>query len=276
MGRAQGGPHGEGAVDKRRFAPQPGTTPTLPDSIASSEEFTARILREAFALKEPRLRREQLRALLVQKISAQRNGGVQVVSLVGGAGSGKTTLAQDLIRALSDIGLVADVISTDDYNIGDRAWRWERFEGDEVRDPMGKWDFDFMNAKIEAIRKGQVVKVPTYNQATGLAIDEGEESYTHEVVSVDVLIVEGDMFRVSNSDLTLYLDVSDEQRLQNRIDRDLRHRNGADSATVVSSFALRQRNQHIPYTLPAIRSADFVIGVDSTSEEWRYNVYQAK
>jgi uridine kinase len=274
-----------GSGDGRTHSAQSKTVPTKgafarPEKFSvpqSSEELISILLEKAFTLAEAGVDRKQLLNFITQTLQAQPGDTVKVVSLVGGAASGKSTLARDLIQALSDVGVVADTISTDDYNLGDRAWRWERFEGDEARDPMGKWDFVFMNTKIEAIRNNgsecTVVKVPTYNQATGLAIDEGEENYAHEVGNVEVLIVEGDMARVNDPDLAVYLDVPDEQRLQSRVSRDLQHRSETDSEKVVANFHLRQHNQHIPYTLPAAESADYVVKVEPDGKEWQYDIY---
>jgi uridine kinase len=249
--------------------------------IDDSEQYVRPVLNESFDLKEVGLQENALLAYLTTEIHSRLGTQPCVVSIVGGAGSGKSVLTQALVESLARQDLVADSISTDDYNLGNRTWRWEHFEGTEVRDPMDKWDFKLMNQKIAAIRsnntRGATVKVPTYDQATGLAIDAGEENYTHEIGKIDVLVVEGDMFQVDNPDFAIYLHTTDSQRLQNRTNRDVTHRNAGDAAKIAANFALRHQNQHVPYTLPAIESADVVIDVKVADEgDWAYDLYRTK
>jgi uridine kinase len=207
-----------------------------------------------------------------------------VISLVGGAASGKSTLAQSLCDELSKIGMTSDVIATDDFNKGDRAWRRENYDDiaaipdvDPARvDPLKLKDFDLLNRKIDEIRKlaepGQTVAIPTYNPITGVAIDEGEENYKHRIGPVDVLFVEGDFHPVSNPDLVVFVHMPDEVRLQNRLSRDVVARAG-DVARTTESFNFRQKYQHTPVTLPIIEKADIVLDVSVADTTWRYQVY---
>ncbi|HSW99958.1 MAG TPA: hypothetical protein VLH38_02905 [Patescibacteria group bacterium] len=220
--------------------------------------------------------------LLCEAIQQLPGGTTKVLCLIGGAASGKSTLARLLIVALAKSGMTADTIGTDDFNRGDRAWRWKHFEGRDTTDQLDApelKDFDLLNQKVNAIQQNtdpdRTIGVPTYNPATGLAIDEGEENYAHHIGLIDVLIVEGDFDPVEAPDLIVYLHVSDEQRLQNRIDRDAIHRNGNREQTI-ASFNFRQQHQHVPYTLPVAKKADILLDVQTTGGTWRYDVYQTK
>ena len=163
---------------------------------------------------------EETLSILVDRLKAIDKEGTKVVSLIGGAGSGKTTLVAKLCKFLGS----ADTLGTDDYVVGDRAYRREHIEG---KDPTLKYDPKFLNEKIKqikALRPGEEVAVPTYDEATGRAIATGEENYKHKIGRVDYLIVEGDFDFVENPDFVIYFDVPDEVRLQNRINRDLQTR----------------------------------------------------
>jgi uridine kinase len=248
------------------------------DTATSSDEYIERILEDTFELSESGLSKDYLIENIVRQIQSLNSNKTKVIALTGGAGSGKSTLGHSIIEGLVKAGITADIISTDDYNRGDRAWRREHFEGSEIRDPRDKWDFGLMNQKIEQIQQNKdedkKVKVPTYNQATGIAIDEGEESYLHGIGPVDVLVVEGDMLAVDNPDLTIYLHVPDDVRLQNRIERDMQHRSEVDQQKVIDNFKLRHHNQHLPYTLPAVNWSDVVIDASPTNDEWQYDIYK--
>lgn len=244
-----------------------------------SDKFVRSVLAKGFELQEADLTREQVLELLAKAIADIPGETTKVVSLIGGAASGKTSLSKMLAEKMAEKGVSADAIGTDDFNIGDRSWRWENFEGDNPKDPRSKYDFDLLNQKIDAIKANhdptKTVAVPTYNQATGLAVDAGEENYTHHIGPVDALVVEGDFHPVSQPDLVVFLHVPDDQRLQNRIDRDVVHR-GADEAKTTANFNLRQERQHFPHTLPTVESANIVLDATVDGQNWRYNVYQAK
>lgn len=237
------------------------------------------LLAHHFDRKKQGLQTAEAIAFLAQTIAALPVEGTKVISLIGGAASGKSTLAKAIIEQLAPMALRADTIGTDDFNKGDRAWRWKHFEDKEGANQIDKKDFALLNAKVAAIRRNRgsdtTVAVPTYNQTTGLAIDEGEDNYTHRIGSVDVLIVEGDFHPVTDPDLVVYLHVPDQQRLRIRVARDVKHR-GGDLAKTTASFTYRQRVQHVPHTLPTAEQADYVMAIDAANATWIFDVYQAK
>lgn len=237
-----------------------------------SEAYVASQLAERFTVEATGLTAEQLTQQLAQDIQAVHQDEVTVVSLIGGAASGKTTLSGMIAESLTSLGLIADRISTDDYVVGDRAYRREHFEGKE---PRAKYDFELMNQKIKQIRQRQPVGVPTYNEQTGEAIGIGEENFSHNIDHVDVLIVEGDFPEVDTPDLRIFLHVSDEARLQARRDRDITTRSEVDDAKIVENFNLRQRTQHFPITLPAIDTADIAVEGRHDNGDRRFDVYRA-
>jgi uridine kinase len=180
--------------------------------------------------------------------------------------------------------MTSDVIATDDFNKGDRAWRRKNYDDiaampgidpKEV-DPLKLKDFDLLNRKIREIKAlagpNQTVAVPTYNPITGVAIDEGEENYKHRIGPVDVLFVEGDFHPVTDPDLVVFVHMPDEIRLQNRVGRDVVVRAG-DVAKTTESFNFRQKYQHTPVTLPLIEKADVVLDVSADDKAWHYQVY---
>jgi uridine kinase len=212
---------------------------------------------------ETSLTEVEMLTVLVDRIKAIRKDGTKIVSLIGGAGSGKTILAQKLCSLLGS----ADTLGTDDYVIGDRSFRREHFEGKE---PIAKYDPDFLNERINQIISlvdDDQVAVPTYNESTGLAIAAGEENFTHKVGKVDYLVVEGDFDFVENPDLIVYFEVPDEIRLKNRVNRDKQTRNEPDVDKIIENFYLRHGAQHIPYTLPAKNKADMIVEVDAEDTE---------
>lgn len=248
-------------------------------TIINSDDYVMPLLQGEFTRIHRNVNNKAVCKALLPHVTLP-SSEVKVVSISGGAGSGKSYLSNALVKYLTTHGYRADTISTDDYNRGDRQWRRHHFEGNVARNPLDKWDFELMNKKIASIRANRDVKVkirvPTYSSETGLAIDEGEENYQHKIGPLDVLIVEGDIYAVDNPDLSIFVHMADQKRLQNRIQRDVEGRNEGSEEVVIQSFTLRQKNQHFPYSLPAIDHADIVLDVSIHRNEWIYDVYQRK
>lgn len=193
---------------------------------------------------------------LVRPVKEFSQSGTAVIAIVGGAASGKTTLAKALANSLGS----ADTLSTDDYVVKDRAYRRAHLEGG---DPLKKYAPDKLNqhiASIKGLKAGESFAVPTYNESTGEAVDAA--AYSRVIEKVEFLIVEGDFNLVENPDLLIYFDVPDDVRLKNRIARDLVTRNGKDEDAIKENFNLRQKMQHIPHTLPTKGIADVVVQVN--------------
>ena len=82
---------------------------------------------------------------------------------------------------------------------------------------------------------------------------------------------------MKSPDYQIYLHVSDDVRLRNRIKRDLSERGSTIPAEITANFNLRQKLQHIPYTRTYACSADLLLLVraaDLTSSyEYKYSFW---
>lgn len=177
---------------------------------------------------------------------------VTIISLIGGAASGKSTMARKLKDFLGD----ANILGTDDYLVGDRSFRRKHLEGG---DPREKYNQKKLNTHIEKIchlKEGEQFFIPTYDEVTGEAVDATK--YNKAVGKAKYLIIEGDFDFVEKPDYRIYLDVSDQTRLSNRLRRDQNTRN-ANIQEIKDSFDLRQKLQYTPYTLPAREKANLII-----------------
>ena len=212
---------------------------------------------------------------ILETLNKKSDNKVKVISIVGGAGSGKTTFARNFVEFLiNTTSSKACTLSTDDYVIGDRKFR-KKIEA-EGKPPIAKYKPEKLNKNIAKIKKltpdDEPYAVPTYNDKTGEAIDA--ETYTKKLTPVDYIIVEGDFDFVETPDLLIYFDVDDKTRLDNRINRDLLLRGATDVDSIIESFNKRQKTQHYPYTAPTKEKADIVISAkkeDSKNPNSRYS-----
>ncbi|MFH0952147.1 MAG: hypothetical protein V1838_03060 [Patescibacteria group bacterium] len=221
------------------------------------------------------LKNDALVKLIIEKINDIDINRTKIISFIGGPASGKTSIVDHLVKALSSVA----VISTDDYVVGTRQERRRLEQGDA----RSKYDIDLLNKKVKDIcqlEDGVTVKVPTYDGKSGLAVAVGEENYSKEIGRVDVLIVEGDFNFIEAQDLLIYLHVPDNIRLQNRIRRDTVERSQPDIKELTDNFNYRQLNQFWPYTLPVAERSDLLLTVTAKERgnwfEYFYTVYLRK
>ena len=228
------------------------------------------IVKDKFKLIVSGLDRFEALKMLVQEINKIDITGTAVVAFIGGAASGKSSFCQKL---KSQLGL-ADVLSTDDYVVGDRKYRHEHLD---QNDPILKYRPEVMNehiAKIVSLKSSEVFRVPERDEKSGIALDAGEKNFSRKIDRVKYLIVEGDFLFVKNPDFIIYFDVPDEIRKANRIYRDSKKRMITDRAEIAINFDLRQKTQHIKYTEPVKKIADLILKAQVKSGSSGNYIYQ--
>lgn len=250
-------------------------SPELKRVTETGDHIVQAELSESFESKELELDHEATIQFLADKIQELKAEETKVVSFIAAPAAGKTTFADDLVSELERRGEKAAFMGSDGFVVKDREYRRAHLEG---KDPLAKYDFQYMLTLIERIKNNKdpnvEIGVPRYDDSTGLGLDAGEENYK-KIGPVDFLIVEGDFDPVPDPDLHVYMHVPDEVRLQNRIDRDLKIRN-ENLQAVIDTFNLRQKLQHLPYTVPSIKKSDLVLEVDSKEGRYSYTIHTRK
>jgi uridine kinase len=241
------------------------------------------ILAEQFQRLETGLSSNEVVDFIARVIPDQAGEGMQVVSLIGGVASGKSSLARALVEKLKESGHRADSICTDDMSRYTRHERWKMSKDPNVTG-RDLHDGRLLNEIIKAIKNltsDAVVNVPKYDPKTGDAVVVGEANFPHAIGQVDILVVEGDFDLVEQSDLLIYVDAPVAERRKIRIARDLNERTQVGDKTVTApdigaSFDARQVSQHQQFTEPTLPKADIVLQVDPTGASWKYSVYRAR
>jgi uridine kinase len=216
---------------------------------------------------------------IVNLLCRTRRKETTVISLIGGAASGKSTLAKSIAEVLKSTA----IISTDDFLLGSRAYRRKYLEGG---DPLDKYGFDLLREKVNQItnlRFGESVGVPVYHEENGAGIRIIDfDSETGQIISIDknhcqrwvgkveFLIIEGDFQPLADPDHQIFLHVPDRIRLRNRIARDAKQRDAVRIEETVSNFELRQTLQHRPFTLACANRADILVIVSANEIDAGY------
>jgi phosphoribulokinase len=175
-------------------------------------------------------------------------GGQTVGPLGGGFGNGgweTNTLVSDLTT----------VICLDDYHLNDRNGR--KVSGLTALDTREN-NFDLMYEQVKALKEGKTVSKPIYNHVNG-TLDTPETIEPTPIIIFEGLHPMHDERVRDLLDFTLYLDISDEVKLNWKIQRDMEER-GHSLESILASIEARKPD-FSAYIAPQREHADLIIEV---------------
>lgn len=178
-----------------------------------------------------------------------------VIGIAGGTGSGKTTVARNIMKRL-DLDAAA-MLEQDAYyrDLNDLAPAQRELRNFDHPDSI---ESDLFARHIRAVRAGETVPKPVYDFTEHLRTSE-----VSEVVPRDVVIVEGILlFHFPEArellDIKIFVDTPADIRLLRRIRRDIRDR-GRTLDSVTQQYLRTVRPMHEEFVEPSKRHADVII-----------------
>jgi phosphoribulokinase len=178
---------------------------------------------------------------------------VVIIGVAGDSGCGKSTFLRRLIDLFGEEFMT--VICLDDYHSLDRKGRKEA--GVTALDPRAN-NFDLMYEQVKALKEGKSIDKPIYNHETG-EIDPPERINPNKVIVIEGLHPLYDERVRSLVDFSVYLDISDEVKINWKIQRDMAER-GHTYEDVLASINARKPD-FSAYIEPQKQYADVVIQV---------------
>ncbi len=177
-----------------------------------------------------------------------------IIGVVGGSGSGKTTVARAIYGAL---GLDAAFIDQDAY-YRDLA-HLPMSERVKVNfDHPDAFDTELLIRHLEGIRGGESVAKPTYDFAAHTRAVETVLIEPREIVIVDGIMLFADQRIRDLLDIKIYVDVADDIRFIRRLERDVAER-GRTMAGVIRQYLETVRPMHLEFVEPSKRYADVIL-----------------
>ena len=178
---------------------------------------------------------------------------VVLIGVAGDSGCGKSTFLRRLTDLFGEEFMT--VICLDDYHSLDRKQRKE--QGVTALNPKAN-NFDLMYEQIKALKNGQAIDKPIYNHETGM-IDPPERIDPNKVIVIEGLHPLYDERVRSLIDFSVYLDISDEVKINWKIQRDMAER-GHTYDDVIAAINARKPD-FSAYIEPQKQHADVVIQV---------------
>ncbi|HET7025365.1 MAG TPA: uridine kinase [Gemmatimonadales bacterium] len=178
-----------------------------------------------------------------------------IIGIVGGSGSGKTTVARAILDALA--GVDAALIDQDAYYRDLKHLTFDersRFNFDHPE----AFDTDLMVAQIEELAAGRPIDKPTYDYS-----QHSRAARTERVEPRSVLLVDGIMLFVDPRlralfDIKIYVEVADDIRFIRRLQRDVAER-GRSVESIIAQYLSTVRPMHLEFVEPSRRWADVIV-----------------
>jgi uridine kinase len=192
------------------------------------------------------------------------NNGPLLVAIVGGSGSGKSWLAEQLAGALE--GLAVRLCLDDFYRDQSHVPELER--GAINFDHPDAIDWPALEAVLTDLSNGRPAQLPCYDFKTHCRGRSTTVLQPKPVVLVEGLWLLHRPTLRALFDLKLFIDCPSATRLRRRVDRDIATR-GRTRASVEKQFAATVEPMHREFVTPQKRYADVVLPYDLTDHDAR-------
>lgn len=178
-----------------------------------------------------------------------------VIGIAGGSGSGKTTVANVILRRVGSHRIA--FLAHDSYyrNLGDLPV----VQRAEINfDHPNSLETDLLIQHVRALKARQAVDVPIYDFTTHKRTDQ-----TSRVKPQRVILVEGILLYVEKElrdlmDVKIYVDTDADIRFIRRLRRDIAER-GRTAERVMEQYLNTVRPMHLEFVEPSKRYADVII-----------------
>jgi len=178
-----------------------------------------------------------------------------VIGIAGGSGSGKTTVAQEILQRVGPDRIA--YIQHDSY-YKDLTGLPPTQRAEVNFDHPNSLETELLIEHVEQLKHGHTIEVPIYDFSTHSRTDK-----TFTVTSHGVIIVEGILIFVEAAlrslfDVKLFVDTDADIRLIRRLQRDITERSRTVE-NVIKQYQTTVRPMHLEFVEPSKRYADVII-----------------
>jgi len=186
---------------------------------------------------------------------------VKIIGISGGSGSGKTTIVRQIAEVVPDFVCIAQ----DSYYKSAEFMDNQHITAFNFDHPSA-FDTDLMVEQLQALKRGQSIRVPVYD-----FVHHRRSPETVEVAPRRLVLFEGIMVFVDPRvrellDLKLYVDTPDDIRFIRRLQRDIKER-GRTLESVVRQYLEVVRPGHLEFIEPTKAYADLIIPEGGNNEK---------
>lgn len=181
-----------------------------------------------------------------------------LIGIVGGSGSGKTSIAQELLRRLQAEGVNVLLLDMDAYYAPLEVVK-HRFEGRTINwDHPHAFDLELMATHLANLRKGLSIRKPIYDFNVSDRVGWEEPMSPSQVVILEGLLIFALPELREQLDVKIFVDTDADIRILRRIQRDTKER-GRSVDSVIEQYLESVRPMHLEFVEPSKRWADLIV-----------------
>ena len=178
-----------------------------------------------------------------------------VIGIAGGTGSGKTTVAEAIVRRIGPEHIA--LIQQDSYYKDQSHLPME----ERVRinyDHPDSLDTDLLIQHLKELLAGRPVEVPIYDFTTYTRTPHTRRVEPRPVILVEGILVFAEKALRDLFDIKIYVDADPDIRFIRRLQRDIAER-GRTLESVIRQYLSTVRPMHLEFVEPSKRYADIII-----------------
>jgi len=178
-----------------------------------------------------------------------------VIGIAGGSGSGKTTVAQEILQRVGPDRIA--YIQHDSY-YKDLTGLPPAQRAEVNFDHPNSLETELLIAHIEQLKAGRAIEVPIYDFSNHSRTDKSFKVNPRGVIVVEGILIFADAALRSMFDVKIFVDTDADIRLIRRLQRDITER-GRTVESVIKQYQATVRPMHLEFVEPSKRYADVII-----------------
>ena len=178
-----------------------------------------------------------------------------VIGIAGGSGSGKTTVAQEILQRVGPDRIA--FLQHDSY-YKDLSGLPPAQRVEVNFDHPNSLETELLIQHIASLRAGKAVEVPIYDFSIHSRTGKTFTVQPRRVILVEGILIFTEAALRNMMDVKIFVDTDSDMRFIRRLERDLKER-GRTTESVIKQYQLTVRPMHMEFVEPSKRYADVII-----------------
>jgi uridine kinase len=178
-----------------------------------------------------------------------------VIGIAGGSGSGKTTVAQEILQRVGPDRIA--FLQHDSY-YKDLSGLPPTQRAEVNFDHPNSLETELLTEHIATLRDGKPVEVPIYDFSTHSRTTQTFTVQPRRVILVEGILIFTEAALREMFDVKIFVDTDSDLRLIRRLERDIAER-GRTAQSVIKQYQTTVRPMHLEFVEPSKRYADVII-----------------
>ena len=187
--------------------------------------------------------------------SSMKNPDPLVIGIAGGSGSGKTTVAHEILQR---VGRQRIAFLQHDSYYKDLSGLPPTQRAQINFDHPNSLETELLIQHVASLRDGKAVEVPIYNFSTDSRTGQTFTVQPRRVILVEGILIFTEAALREMFDVKIFVDTDSDLRFIRRLERDLAER-GRTTESVIKQYQSTVRPMHLEFVEPSKRYADVII-----------------